>query len=317
MSDKPQQSGFEELNRPGLSGNVRGAFWMIASAFAFTVYLILAKQLSGQHDPGFLAFWRAAIALLITAPLFLRDGFGILKTDNFRLIGLRSLLGTLGFIFSLYAISDQFGLPLSQFNALSFSRPLFISILAFFLLRETVGLYRWGAIVAGFIGVLVMIWPGLTGAEPMNFGSVLALLSAFSFAGAIILVKKLTATHKPMTLLIWANLLSAILLLPFAIWKASMPGPEDAALILAMALAGLAGQYCYITAMSMGDASFLSSMDYLRLPIAALADWLIFKLLPGLSVWLGAGIIIAATLFITIREARLGRKRGPKAPGAP
>jgi drug/metabolite transporter (DMT)-like permease len=96
-----------------------------------------------------------------------------------------------------------------------------------------------------------------------------------------------------------------------------MAGPEDAALILAMALAGLAGQYCYITAMSMGDASFLSSMDYLRLPIAALADWLIFKLLPGFSVWLGAGIIIAATLFITVREARLGRKRGPKAPGAP
>ena len=69
-----------------------------------------------------------------------------------------------------------------------------------------------------------------------------------------------------------------------------------------MSVASVLGQYCYITAMSVGDASFLAPIDYLRLPMAAFADWLIFKLLPGYPVWLGAGIIVSATLFITYRE---------------
>ncbi len=290
---------------------------MIASGAGFTLYLVLAKELSARHDPGYLAFWRAFAALIITSPILLRRGFSVLRTDRFALIGLRSILGTLGFIFSLYAVSAHFSLPLSQFNALSFSRPLFVTILAILVLRERVGRHRWGAIAVGFLGVLVMLWPDLTGDTGVDFGTILALMSTFAFAGAIILVKTLTRTHSPMALLIWANLLSAILLVPFAIWRASMPSLADAGLILGMSLAGLAGQYCYITAMSMGDASFLSSMDYVRLPMAALADWLIFKLLPGLYVWSGAGIIIAATLYITIREVRRKQQRGPKAPGAP
>ena len=317
MNESPRQIVPDQSSRPDLSGNVRGAMLMILSGAGFTVYLILAKELSARHDSGYLAFWRALIALIVTAPVMFRHGVSILKTDRFALIGLRSLFGTFGFILSLYAVSDHFSLPLSQFNALSFSRPIFVTLLAIIVLKERVGLPRWSAILAGFVGVLSMVLPGLTGAEPADLGSLLALASAFAFAGAIILVKTLTRTHRPITLLIWANLLSAILLLPFAIFRGSVPNPVDAGLMVAMALTGLVGQFSYITAMSLGDASFLSSMDYVRLPMAALADWLIFKLLPGLSVWIGAGIIIAATLYITFREVRLKQIHVSKAPGAP
>ena len=295
----------------GLSGNLQGALLMIVSGIGFTIYLVLAKQMSATVHPVFLAFWRAAIGLVFTLPLIVKVGPALFRTRQLPLIGLRSLFGTLGFIFSLIAVSDFFQLPLAQFNALSFSRPLFVTILAALLLGELVGPRRWGAVIVGFFGVLVMAVPGIVlfwlpqgdTAIIFDLGAGLAIASAFAFAGAIVLVKRLSRAHSPAQLLIWANLLSTILLVGPAIWFWSDPGLAGWGLILAMSLAGLGAQYCYITAMSGGDASFLAPMDYLRLPMAALADWLLFRLLPGVYVWLGAAIIVGATLYIAWREA--------------
>lgn len=286
---------------------------MLASGIGFTGYVVLAKLISADIHPMVIAFFRAFLGLLIMAPLLLRRGRAFFRTDRLGLILLRSLFGTLGFILSLLAISDFFSLPLSQFNAISFSRSLFVTLLAALLLGEIVGPRRWGAVAVGFLGVLVMVLPyeiffwlpaPETGGVTLDLGTLLALGSAFAFAGAIVLVKSLSATHSPGQLLAWANLLSTLLLLPLAIWYWTTPTLAQWLLIMAMAASGLGAQYCYVRAMSIGDASFLSPMDYLRLPMAAAADWLLFRILPGMFVWIGAAIIVAATLYITIREAR-------------
>ncbi len=306
-----------EAAPPRLSGNGRGALWMVASGVGFTIYLVFAKLLSETSHPVFLAFVRALIGLILTLPVLYRAGLGVLRTPRFGLVAWRSLFGSLGFILSLIAVSDFFQLPLSQFNAISFSRPLFVTILAAFILGELVGPRRWAAIAIGFAGVLIMTAPGLLPgageAATVDLGSVLALASAVAFAGAIILVKTLSRDHSPSALLIWANLLSTVLLLPAAIIFWSSPTWGEWGQILAMSVAGLGAQFCYITAMSIGDASVLSSMDYLRLPMAALADWLLFRLLPGLHVWLGAGIIVAAALYIALRE-RTVAAQNPRSP---
>jgi drug/metabolite transporter (DMT)-like permease len=152
---------------------------------------------------------------------------------------------------------------------------------------------------------VVLFWLPQTAGPPLDIGSVLALASALFFAAGITLVKFLSATHSPIQLVVWANLLSSVIFLPGLIFYWSPPSPMAWAMIITMSLTGLAAQYCYITAMSMGDASFLSPMDYLRLPMAALADYVLFQLLPGRYVWIGAAIIVAATLYITLRETRL------------
>ena len=289
-----------------------GALWLILSGFAFTIFLVLSKQLSSSQDPAILAFWRSFVGLLVILPFILKRGWSILRTTRPGLVILRSLVGTVAFIFSMYAISDQFALPLSQFNAISFSRALFVTLFAAWLLGEHVGKWRWGALCVGFFGVLIMVMPGIVlpgyqGAEEtsglvIDAGTLFALLSALSFAATIVMVKSLTATHSPITLLIWANLLSSVLLAPFLFFQFAMPSGVEWSWLIGMALAGVLGQYCYITAMSVGDASFLAPIDYLRLPMAALADFLIFKMLPDYPVWIGTGIIISATLFITFRE---------------
>lgn len=305
------------------SNNLRGALWLVGSGVFFTVFLTLAKFLSSSQDPVAIAFWRSFVGLLVTFPAILRQGKSVLTIHRPWLIFVRSLAGTIAFLFSMIAISEAFALPLSQFNALSFTRALFLTILAAIFLRESVGIWRWAAVAIGFLGIVIMVMPGLVlpGYEAeaiiIDGGTAFAIGSAFGFAVAISMVKTLSQSHSPMTLLIWGNLFSTVLL---AIWLllgpiiAGLSGGEslgggwqtpnlpDFTLLILMALTGVAAQYCYINAMAIGDASFLAPVDYLRLPMAAVADWFVFKLLPGLNVWLGALIIVSATLIITLRE---------------
>ncbi|WP_158535298.1 DMT family transporter [Hyphomonas pacifica] len=296
-----------DLLTPEAPRNIEGAIWMITSGAVFTVFLTLSKVQSATFDPGFLAFWRSAVAMIVTLPVIFQQGVSILKIHQPGMIFLRSAFGTLGFILGFYAVSDAVGMPLSEFNSISFSRAMFITVLAAFVLREKVGVHRWGATFLGFLGVMIMLQPQMG----ISLGMMLALAAAFCMAGAITLVKSLTRLHRPMTLLIWANFLSSVLLLPLAIWKWPEVEPSlmDWGLIVLMGLCGVMGQYCYIRGMSIGDVSFLSPMDYLRLPMAALVDLSLFHILPGFWTWVGTAIIIAATLYITLREQRLKKRR--------
>lgn len=317
-SDSP---GYSDVNDKEPVRNLEGAAWMVVSAIGFTAHVVLAKVISSDVHPVFLAFIRSLVSFVITLPL-LFSGRVTLSTAKFDLVFTRSLFGSFGFICAMLAVWEAFELPLAEFNAISFSRSLFVNMFAAFFLAETVGRARWFAVLVGFFGVLVMALPGyvlpwvsVSSGPTLNWGSLFAILSAVCFAGAIVLVKNLTRYHKPIELLIWANLLSSILLFIPALFFWSWPSSYVWWLIVLMALSGLAAQFCYIKGMSVGDASFLSPMDYLRLPMAVLADWWMIKTFPGPYTWVGATIIIAATLFITIRErmkARAAQRTPPK-----
>ena len=314
MAEGSDSPGFSNVNASAPARNIEGALWMIASAVGFTIFIVLAKFVSEEIHPVYLAFMRAFIALLVTLP-FLIGGQIRLSTERFELLFARSTFGSVGFVFSMLAVWHVFELPLAEFNALSFTRSLFVTIFAAIFLRELVGPMRWGAVLIGFLGVLVMavpsyvfFWlPSDTG-PTLNLGSLFAILSAVFFAAAIVLVKNLTQFHKPVELLTWANLLTSAMLIVPALFYWTWPSAEVWGLIIIMALTGLGAQFCYIKAMSIGDASFLSPMDYLRLPMAVAADWWMIKTFPSIYTWIGAAIIISATLFITIRE-RLKSKR--------
>ncbi|GAB5456728.1 MAG: DMT family transporter [Henriciella sp.] len=312
MSDKEEASGYEQVNDAKLSGNLRGALLMVLSGVGFTFYLLLNKLLSADVHPVFLAFWRAFLGMTMALPFVAMLGFDKMKTKRPWLLIWRSLFGTLGFTLAIVAVSDFFTLTLAQFNAISFTRPLFVTLLAALALRELVGPHRWAALIVGFLGVLIMVMPGLfffwqPGALDMSgfdLGSLVALISAFSLAAAIVMVKFLSAELPAMVLLLYANLLSSLLLAPFLYVFWHEIALQDWLLILAMSAFGFASQFCFIYAMSIGDASFLSPIDYLRLPMSAVADFWVFRLIPGASVWVGAVIIVISTFYIGWRERR-------------
>ena len=155
-----------------------------------------------------------------------------------------------------------------------------------------------------------MFWqPGALDMTNHDMGSIVALISAFSLAAAIVLVKFLSAELPAMVLLLYANLFSSILLAPFLYVFWHDVSLQDWGLILAMSACGFASQFCFIYAMSIGDASFLSPIDYLRLPMSAVADFWVFRLIPGASVWIGAAIIVISTFYVGWRERRKSRSK--------
>lgn len=283
-----------------LSPNARGALWMLASACCFTAMAILLKLLNQAHYPeSQMIFFRCAAGIVAIVPFVARAGVGALKVNRPWVVFRRCLFSTLGFFASFYAFAH---LPLADAQAISFSRVLFITVLAVWLLNEQVGMRRWAAVGIGFVGVLIMLRP--TGDTPPNIATLAALASAFLFGVTIVTVKDLTRDHSSLTLVAYTNIFTTVVGLPFAFLAWIQPNFTDLLLFLGMGFAGVGAQSCYVRALSSADASLMGLIDYVRLPLAIFFGWLIFNERPDHLMLLGAAIIIGSTVYITWREAR-------------
>ena len=268
---------------------------MVGSALGFLVMAVLAKGLSDQTSVAMLIFWRSLAGVAVTLPFAIFAGSRVWKTPRPGKLFLRSSYGTIGFFTGFYALVH---LPLADSQAFSFSRTLFITILAVFILKEKVAWRRWSAVAIGFLGILMMTKPGAS----MNIASLAAIVSALAFAFALVTVKDLTADHSPLTLVIYGNIFTTLAGLPFLILDPTLPELPTIGLLLAMGVAGVIAQSCYVRALSTGDASLMGLIDYIRLPLVALAGFWVFDEIPDKVAMLGAAIVIASTIYITLRD---------------
>lgn len=282
----------------GLSGNLRGALWMLASSAAFTLMTTLIKYLGDEYSPGLQAFYRAAAGLIVLLPLILRNPKGMLHTTRPGIMLYRSLAGTLAMVLSFWAYQKM---PLADANALSFTRTLWIVPLAIVILHEKIGPWRMGATLVGFGGVLLMLQPDADGLT-LSWPAAAALASAALFATTVTGVKVLTRDHGALTLMAWAAVLGFLLSMPFAIIDWRWPSLIDLGLLALMGILGLVTQAFYIKGMSMGDAAAMAPIDYMRLIFSILIGLALFNEVPNLITMIGALIVIASTLFITLRE---------------
>lgn len=271
---------------------------MLGSACGFVVMAVLAKGLSDQTSVAMLIFWRSLAGVAATLPFALFAGRAVWKTPRPGRLFLRSSYGTVGFFAGFYALVH---LPLADSQALSFSRTLFMTVLAVIILKEKVAWRRWTAVAIGFVGILLMTKPGAS----MNLASLSAIVSALAFAFALITVKDLTKDHSPLTLVIYGNIFTTLAGLPFLILDPRLPDLLTIGLLLAMGVAGVIAQSCYVRALSTGDASLMGLIDYVRLPLVALAGFWIFGEVPDRLAMAGAVIVIASTIYITLRDVQV------------
>lgn len=283
-----------------LSANARGALWMLGSALAFTLMTTLIKFLGSDYPAAVQTFYRQLAGLLVLAPVIVRNPRAAFAAKRYDILIFRSSIGTIAVILSFYAYQ---ALPLAEANALSFTRSLWIVPLAIFALGETVGPWRIGATLVGFVGVLIMLQPG----SGFNVAApeLAALAAAALFAAAITGMKVLTRDHSLTTLAVWSAVLGLVFALPFALADWRWPTWPDLLLLAAMGVAGLVAQLCYIKGMSLGDAAAMAPIDYTRLVFALIVGLVLFHEVPNLVTMAGAAIIIVATLVITLREQRL------------
>ena len=294
----------EPESRPTLAPNVRGALWMLASALGFTVMTTLIKFLGDDYPAALQTFYRQAAGLLVLAPMIVRDWRGAFHTTRPGILFFRSAVGTIAMIMSFYAFQV---LPLAEANALSFTRTLWLVPLAFFVLKEPLGPLRIAAAGVGFVGVLVMLQPGAPG-HGFGWGQLAALGSAFGFAMTITGMKVMTRDHSPFTLLVWSAVLGLVFSIPPALFVWRWPEPQDLLLLAAMGVFGTITQGCYIKGMQIGDAAAMAPIDYTRLVFTAIIGFTVFHEIPTWATVAGAALVVASTLFITLREQQLAKR---------
>jgi drug/metabolite transporter (DMT)-like permease len=284
-----------------LPPNARGALWMLLSAVTFTAMTLLIKLLGQDYPATLQTFYRQAFGLAVMLPIILRDPPGAFRTTRPGILLFRALAGTIGMILSFYAYQMM---PLADANALSFTRTLWLVPLAAFVLKERVGPRRITATLVGFLGAMLMLQPASQGS--MGVPALAALVAAFLVALTVAGMKFMTRDHTTTTLMTWSAVLGFVLSIPPALFVWRWPTLPDLLLLGAMGVLGTITQACYIKGMAEGDAAVMAPVDYTRLVFAILFGYVWFHDVPNLLTMIGAGIIIVSTLYITVRESRLG-----------
>lgn len=297
-------AGAQSSGNPGLSPNLQGALWMLLSAVTFSVMTTLIKFLGEDYPAALQTFYRQAAGVVLLLPVILRHRGAAFATQRPGIMIFRSLAGTVGMILSFYAFQKM---PLADANALSFTRTLWLVPLAALVVKETVGPLRIGAAIFGFVGVLVMIRPGAGGDFAIGLPALAMLASALLFAFTVTGMKVLTRDHSTTVILVWSAVLGFVLSVPGAILTWRVPAPTDLLLLCLMGVIATVNQACYIKGMSLGDAGAMAPIDYTRLVFTAAIGFFLFAEIPGVWTIAGAAIVVASTLFITIREQQIAR----------
>jgi len=283
---------------------VRAALWMMGFAFTFSITSALVRHLSGQLHPVQLAFFRNLFGLVLIVPLLFKSGFMTLRTTRFKYHFSRAVTGLTAMFLLFTAVSLM---PLAEATAMTFTAPLFATAGAALFLKENVRIRRWSATIIGFIGALIMLRPGVAA---ISAPALIALSSAAFIAASMLLVKSLSRTERPETMVFYMTTIMAVLSFPPAlfVWR---PIPGDAWIwLVALGIVATLGQLFMARAFAYGDASEVLPFDFSRLIFAALVGFVIFDETPDLWTWIGAGIIFSSTLYIARREA-LQKKHTP------
>ena len=291
--------------------NRRAAMWLLASASLFTFTGVLVKWLGQTLHPFEISFFRALVALTVILPILSRSG-GLragIKTEIPLLQLFRGVVGSVAMFLGFYAIV---ALPLAEAQAISFSRNLFLVPLAAFILSEVVGVRRAVAAGVGFVGVIIMLRPGMGESSlglVLSIGALAALGHAFLVALATVLVNIASRYDGPMTLMFYTNTVSITLIaIPtYFVWQ--MPSMVEGFMLLAMGLLATVSHNCFIRAFALGEASAIAPIDYSRLVFAAIAGWLVFGSVPDFYTIIGAVIIVGSSFYIVRREAQLARAK--------
>jgi len=280
---------------------VLGMTAAVGAYFMFSVMVMIAKILSTNHSVIEIAFYRnliGSVPFLIVIFAFGRRDILRLRSKP-TLVVIRAFIGTISLVTTFAAYSLM---PLADTTALLFAASLFIPILGVLVLKESVGPYRWSAVVLGFAGVLIMVRP--TG-DVFVLGVSVAMCAALMHATLQIILRYLGRFESPETISFYflgvGTLLTA-LAMPFV---AVTPTLSEAPLLVGVGLSGATAQWLLSIAYKNAPAAVVTVFNYTSIVWATLFGWMIWNEWPLPVVFTGAAVVIASNLLIVWRESRL------------
>ena len=277
--------------------------YTLVSIFFFTLMGVFIRKSSENIHIMEVIFFRNLLACLIIIPVMCSSGLASFKMNRPGLFVWRAVFGSIGMFAGFVAITL---IPLAQATAISFTAPIFITILAFFIFGEVLKFRRVAAIFIGLIGMLIIVQPS---AEVISLGVILAFIAAFFHSINILIVKKLTATESANAIVAWM----VIMLIPITIVPAILVWEWPSALtwlyLWGLAFCGTLGHSFFTRAYSLAEITSLQPLEFIKLPMVAFLAWVIFSESPGYWTWVGGIIIFSSTVYITRREAKINRSK--------
>ncbi|WP_321322907.1 DMT family transporter [uncultured Parasphingorhabdus sp.] len=282
-------------NRP-MAGIVTRLAAMLSLAVMFAFVKLAGEQ--GVHVTESL-FYRQLIAMPLICFLIMRsrEGWPSIVSNKHKLHILRSALGIFAMGLNFWAMTL---LPLADATTISFTVPIFATLFAALFLREKVGIRRWSAILIGFVGVLIVIQPG--GSMIPAFGAAVALGGALVTAAVTMVIRMLGRTETSVVTIFWFSVYTLPALTVCAFIYGGGHDAKTWGYLLGIGIFGALGQLSITQSLRYAPVSTIVPMDYSALIWASFFGIVIFDQYPGLSIWLGAPIIIASGLFIAWRE---------------
>ncbi|MER8422565.1 DMT family transporter [Mesorhizobium sp. M0923] len=249
----------------------KAAFWMALSIASFLAMSVAGRATTAELNVFQVLELRSVIGFFILLPLVMMSGgFAAMRTGRPLAHIARNVVHYTGQAAWLYALTL---IPLAVLISIEFTTPIWTALLAVVFLGERLSRPRLAAIVLGLIGVVIIVRPGVGAVNP---GQVIVLGAAVCFGVSVVLVKSLTRTDSVVRIIFWMLIIQSVLGLVPALYEWRNPPLELWPWILLIAFTGMSSHFCMARALVYADATVISPMDFLRVPLSAVIGWLLY-----------------------------------------
>ena len=285
-----------------LNNNQFAIFLIIISIIFGTLmgtFIKLAQEELNVFTTGFLRFF---FGFLIITPYILKTKFEVFSTKNLKIHILRSALNLPAMLLGFAALAM---LPLEKMTAIHFIVPIIVTILAVIFLKEKIYLYRSIALVMGFIGMLIILRPGII---DISIGIYMALISSLIWSVVIILTKKVSKDDSAITILSHQYVYMSLFSFPLVIYFWDQPSLKTIIFILCAAMSGTILHIALNHAYKLVDVTMTQPYSFLGLVVSSIIGYFVFSDKPDFYTWLGASVIFCGVLLISYRELQLNKE---------
>ena len=289
---------------------VRGIMFMLGASVMFAISNALSKWVVAIYPVGEVMFSRSLSSLIVCSAFMLpMTGFSVFVTKRPRDHIARGLSQAISQTFTVLAFSLM---PLAGAVAINFSAPLFSALISVLWLKERAGAARWGTLLAGFVGVLIVVKPG---ADSFQLGALFALANAIMYGSVTVAVRGMSKTESANTLLMWQMVTLAVFHSFLLVFGFRWPTPQHAVLLVSSGVANAAAQYLWTKALHAAPATAVSPFYYFLLVWSLVLGFVVWGDVPTMSLLIGSGIVVASGLFLLYYEAQ--REAAPQVLKAP
>jgi drug/metabolite transporter (DMT)-like permease len=291
-------------------GNFIGVCLAIASGLALMGNGAIGKHLGAEMHPFVVAFIRSLMMTLVLFPWFMRkDGYARLRPSSH----LRQIIN--GVVFTGAVLCWFWALPRVQLDllaAIGFTSQIYAIVGAILFLGETARLWRWMALLVGFVGAMIILRPGFIEMTP---GIIATVASAILFSTNRLLVKTIATKDNPETSVAWMAFWATVMLLPFMIPVWEMPNGEQWLWLIAISVLTIISHFCLAWALRLADIGAVEPTTFMRLIWGALLGFVFFDEIPDPFTVVGGVIVVASVIYIARRERQEGKERMTSAAG--